>query len=63
MKYMVNLRVETHSGVKAELCSVVARNPKAAENAAAAKILRKYGSENVIEIYIISVTEVSHAVA
>ena len=63
MKYIVNLRVETYSGVSAELHSVTARNTKAAENAAAAKALRKHGSDNVIEIFIVSVTEVDHAVA
>lgn len=63
MKYIVNLRIETHSEVAVELYSVTARNPKAAKFAAAMKANRKYGEDNIIEIVVISVTEVSHAVA
>lgn len=63
MKYTVNLRVETHSGVSAELYSVAARSSKAAETAATMKALRKHGEGNVTEISVLSVTEVSNAVA
>lgn len=63
MKYTVNLRVETHSGVNAELYSVTAKSPKAAEAAATVKALRKHGEDNVTEISVLSVTEVSHEAA
>ena len=63
MKYTVNLRVETYSGVNAEMYSVMAENPKVAVNAATMNAIQKYGQKNVAEIEVISVTEVSHAVA
>lgn len=63
MKYNVNLRVETSSGVVIELYSVTAGNRKSAESIAAAEAIRRHGHDNVIEISSVSVTEVSHAVA
>ena len=63
MKYNVNLRVETYSGVNAEMYSVMAESSKVAVNAATTNALRKHGKDNVYEITVISVTEVSHAVA
>lgn len=63
MKYIVNLRVETNSGVAVELYSVTAGNIKSAESIAAAEAIGKHGHDNVTEISAVSVTEVSHAVA
>lgn len=63
MKYTVNLRIETYSGVNAELYSVMAESSKVAVNAATMNAIRKYGQKNVFEIEVISVTEVSHEVA
>lgn len=61
MKYIVKLRVETYSGITAEMYSVTARNAKAAESAATVKAFHKHGRDNVIEIFVTSVTEVDHA--
>ena len=63
MKYTVNLRVETHSGVANEPYTVTAGNKKSAESIAAAEAIRKHGRDNIIEISSVSITEVSHAVA
>lgn len=63
MKYNVNLRVETHSGVANELYPVTAGNEKAAESIAAAQAIRKHGYDNVTEISAVLVTEVSNEVA
>ena len=63
MKYIVNLRVETHSSVKVEPYNVTAGNKKSAESIAAAQAMEKHGHDNVTEISAVSVTEVSHAVA
>lgn len=63
MKYTVNLRVETHSGVTNEPYTVTAGNRKSAESIAAAQAMKKHGHDNVTEISSVSVTEVSHAVA
>lgn len=63
MKYNVNLRVETHSGVANEPYTVTAGNKKSAESIAAAEAIHKHGRENITEISAVSVTEVSHAVA
>ncbi|MDE5741352.1 MAG: hypothetical protein K2H90_02775 [Oscillospiraceae bacterium] len=63
MKYNVNLRVETSSGVAIEPYYVTAGNRKSAESIAAAEAIRRHGHDNVIEISSVSVTEVSHAVA
>ena len=63
MKYTVNLRVETNSGVANEPYTVTAGNKKSAESLAAAEAIRKHGRKNIAEISSVSVTEVSHAVA
>ena len=63
MKYTVNLRVETYSGVANEPYTVTAGNKKSAESIAAAQAMRKHGRDNITEISSVSVTEVSHAVA
>lgn len=63
MRYTVNLRVETHSGVAVEPYTVLAGNRKSAESIAATEAIRRHGRENITEIASVSVTEVSHAVA
>ena len=63
MKYTVNLRVETNSGVANEPYTVTAGNKKSAESLAAAEAIRSHGRKNIAEISSVSVTEVSHAVA
>lgn len=57
MKYIVNLRVETHSGIEVEPYIVSAGNPKSAESIAAVKAMDKHGRDNVTEISVVSVEE------
>lgn len=56
MKFKVNLRIETNSGVIADIYTVSAGNIKAAENIAAAKAMDRLGRNNVTEIAVQEVT-------
>ena len=57
MKYTVNLRVETYSGIAVEPYTVSAGNPKSAGSIAAAKAMDKHGRDNVTEVLVVSVEE------
>lgn len=57
MKYAVNLRVETYSGIEVEPYTVSAGNPRSAGTIAAARAMDKHGRDNVTEISVVSVEE------
>ena len=50
MKYKVNLRIETLSGIIADIYTVRAGNRKSAEVLALAKAMDELGRDNVVEI-------------
>lgn len=63
MKYTVNLRVETYSGIAVEPYTVSAGNPKSAESIAAARAMNIHGRDNVTEMSVVSVEEAKNYVA
>lgn len=58
MKYLVNLRVTTFSGVTVEPYAVTAGNVKSAQAIAAVEAIRRHGRENIVEISAVSAEEV-----
>lgn len=52
MKYDVNLKIETHSGIVTDIYTVTAGNRKSAESIAAAKAMDKLGRNNITEITV-----------